>query len=456
MTSIFIFTRDLRLYDNTCLIEALKNSTKVLPIFIFNPEQIDNINKYKSDNAVQFMCESLIYLNLELKKKKSKLFFFYGNPNKIVKNIIKELEIESLYITKDYSPFAIKRENELKEICIENKINFVTKEDYTLNNINTVLKDDGTVYLKFTPFHNKAKTFKIREESINNHKNYISNKIKVIGQIKPKFEDYYQYNENILVKGGRDNALKLLNKIREQNNYDNTRNHLEYSTTLLSAYLKFGCISIRETYWIFKNVLKKTNQLFTQLYWRDFYMIILFNFPQILGNPMIEKYKNLEWQNKKSDFERWKNGNTGIPIIDAGMNELNKTGYMHNRARLIVADFLVKILRVDWRFGEKYFANKLIDYDPSNNSGNWNFIASTATFSQPYFRIFNPWRQSQNFDKNCVYIKKWLPELNNIDNKDVHNWFESYKKYKINYPKPMIIDLKKEMTETIKIYKKVI
>lgn len=460
--SLFIFTRDLRLNDNLPLISSLKNSEKVIPTFIFNPTQINNTNQYKSDSCVQFMCESLIDLNDDLQKYGSRLYYFNDHPEKVVETLIKNNKnIEAVYISKDYSPFSKKRESDIKTVCIKNKIDFIVEENHMLLGCNKVKKDNGDPYVKFTPYYRVAQKMKINNVVTNKFTNFISSKIKLQNEYNGKLDRYYNYNNNS-IKGGRRNALIILqNKnLQKFQNYNSARDYPKYETTKLSPYLKFGCVSVREVYWIFKKTLNTSSKLFTQLYWRDFYMTIIYYFPHSIGGPMKENYK-LKWDNDKIKFKQWCNGFTGIPMVDAGMRQLNKTGWMHNRARMIVSNFLIKVLRIDWMWGEKYFASKLIDYDIFNNNMGWQWSSSTGTDSQPYFRIFNPWRQAEKYDHNCDYIKKWIPELRNVPNNDILNWDTSYKKYRntrnsenlIKYPKPIIDNFKSETEKTIIMYK---
>jgi deoxyribodipyrimidine photo-lyase len=449
---IFIFTRDLRLEDNTGLIKALKESDKVLPIFIFTPEQLTN-NSYKSDNCVQFMMECLDELNSSLKKRKSKLFYFYGDVDSVLEKIIKsEKNIKGIYINEDYSPFAKKREKEIEKICKKHEIEFNLTEDHMLTGKNAVKKGDGTFYLKFTPYYNAAKKIKVEEPKKNLYTNYISGSHKIPSVYTKSIHDFYEKNDDISVRGGRKLAVKILKKIKNFKDYNSDREipSLE-GTTRLSAYLKFNVVSIREVYKVFKSKLSLHNKLLTQLYWRDFYMQIGAH-NDILKKPMKEHY-NIKWENNTTWIKKWKEGETGIPIVDAGMRQMNKTGWMHNRVRMIVSNFLIKVLRCDWTIGEKYFAQKLVDYDFFNNNGGWQWSAGTGADSQPYFRVFNPWRQAENYDFECKYIKKWIPELKDVPPKDILKWGETNVNYKkINYPAPMIEDIQEEFKKTLKLY----
>ena len=447
--SIFIFRRSFRLSDNIGLINALKNSKKVLPIFIFTPEQIKK-NTYKSNNAIQFMIESLNELNKDLKEKKSKLYFFYGKQHKIISKINKEIKIDSVYVNRDYTPYAIKRDKKIKKTCEKNNIKFFEFEDILLRPVGSIKSNDN-VYLKFTPYFRACAKIRVNKPIKNLYSNYFKKKIKC--EYKKDINNFYKFNEHILIRGGRKEALLKLNKINNFKKYNDKRNILSISTTHLSAYINFGCISIREVYHKFKKKLQNNNQLISQLHWRDFYYNICFFHPHVIGKSLKSKYDDIEWDNNSNLFNKWKEGKTGYPVVDACMRELNTTGYMHNRGRLIVASFLVKILLVDWRKGEKYFATQLTDYDVSVNNGNWQWVSGSGADSQPYFRIFNPWLQSKKFDENCEYIKKWIPELSEVKNNDIHKWDLKYNLYNKVYIKP-IVNYKEKRLNTLKIYKK--
>ena len=259
-------------------------------------------------------------------------------------------------------------------------------------------------------------------------------------------------NPNILVHGGRTNAITQL-KVAAKNikNYPRTHNELSQPTSQLSAYIKFGCISIREVYKTFRS----KHDFIRQLFWRDFYANILYSFPQVLGHALKPNYNKVRWHHNTNWFNAWTKGETGFPVVDAGMRELNETGYMHNRARLITSSFLIKTLLIDWQKGEQYFAKKLTDYDPASNNGNWQWTAGSGADSQPYFRIFNPWLQGENFDPNCEYIKKWVPELKDVPVKDILHWEDTYSQYKnIKYPRP-ICNYEEQKDKALTMYKSI-
>ena len=449
MYSIYIFRRDLRIEDNLGFKFAVENCENIIPIFIFTPEQVVN-NEFKSTNAIQFMIESLEHLNKSLKNNNSKLYIFQGDNIKILNKLNQDLGITDIVFNQDYTPYAKKRDDEIQKFCDKNKIKCHSVEDYLLDGIGTFLKKDGNPYTVFTPFKNNVMKSDIPKPQ----------KFKVVNLSKPKIKDdgYIEnpVNPDILIHGGRDNALKQLNKLAEQQNYNDNRNKLSIPTSHLSAYIKFGNISIREVYWKIRKDLGIKSELIPQLIWREFYFYISNYFPDVLkGKNFNSKYDKIKWNNNPEYFKAWCEGKTGVPVVDAGMRELNKTGYMHNRARLITSNYLNRILGCDWRMGEKYYATKLTDYDPSVNNGNWQWIASTGTDPKPYFqRLFNPWLQSKKFDKDGDYIKKWIPELQEIPNKEIHEWEKYYHKYDI-YPKP-IRDYKEGREASVKMYRDVL
>lgn len=443
MNCLFIFRRDFRIKDNTAWNEMIKIYNNIYPIFIFTPEQIDN-NKYKSDNAIQFMVESLFEL-----KKNINLTFCYGNIDDVINDIIIKNNINAIYTNTDYTPYSIKREQIIDKIAKINNIEFKYFHDITLFEPKSIKTISGQIYQKFTPFYNQCIKEIVRKPFSSKNKIYIKNIHTKYEINKSKINNLYIYNKNIHIHGGRKNAIRILKNINKFNKYEKTRNILNINTTNLSAYLKFGCISIREAYYQIKKYLGKKDGLIKQLIWREFYYHLGDGFIDRFGKSLKQQYDNIEWDNNNILFNKWKKGETGFPIVDACMRQLNITGYMHNRGRLIVSSFLVKNLMIDWRWGEKYFAQKLVDYDVLVNQGNWQWTSGSGADSQPYFRIFNPVLQSEKFDPDALYIKKWIPELKDIEPKYIHNWEENYND---NYIKP-IINYKESKIKTLKMYK---
>jgi deoxyribodipyrimidine photo-lyase len=396
--NIFLFRRDFRIHDNLALnrlIAETKNQG-IYPMFIFNPIQIyAKNNQYFSNNCVQFMIESLDDLD-----KNIHVNYYEGIDIDILEKIAKKYKINSIAYNKDYSPFAIKRDNIIEEWAKSRDIAIITEEDYMLYTIGTILNNKGEPYQVFTPFYKKSLSLKVKnvEPLQVKHINVVKN-IKDFDKHK-----YYILNDDLAVRGGRPNALDRFKRI--MTDYSTTRDYPGLDkTTKLSAYIKFGCVSIREVYINYS----KVKELQRELIWREFYANILYYFPQVLGNSFKEKYDDVKWTNNKEWFKKWCQGKTGYAMVDAGMNQLNKSGWMHNRLRMITAMFLTKDLLIDWRWGEKYFATKLVDYDPASNNGGWQWSASTGTDSQPYFRIFNPELQLKRYDKNYEYIRTWIP-----------------------------------------------
>lgn len=416
--SLFIFRRDLRLQDNTALIAALKSSQEVIPCFIFDPRQIE-MNSYLSKNALQFMIESLKELDTELKKMGSRLYIFDGEAASVVEQLINNEAIESIFVNRDYTPFSRMRDAQLKELAQKKNIVFQSHFDLLLTEVGSVLTGKGTPYTIFSHFVKKAVQIPVRKPEQNRLKNYFKNsiafeKLQAFESVLPESD----YNRQAFVNGGRRGALKILTSIENFKQYDEERNFpAKEATTGLSAHNKFGTVSIREVYHRIEETLGSSHGLIRELYWRDFFSHVAYNFPHVFGHTFHRKYDGIKWKRNYRRFKSWCQGKTGFPIVDAGMRQLNATGFMHNRVRMIVASFLVKDLHIDWRWGEKYFAQKLIDYDPAVNNGNWQWAASTGCDAQPYFRTFNPWIQAKKFDPECEYIKKWIPELRAFDAK---------------------------------------
>ena len=449
---LFIFRRDFRIIDNNAL-NLLNNKCKnIYAIFIFTPEQVGSTNKYKSNNSVQFMIESLQDLSSQISKTGGHLYTFYGHNNEIIKDCIQTFDIDIVCFNLDISPYAKERDAEIIKLCEKNKTYIMYDYDYYLHQPGTIVNGSGEPYQKFTPYYERA--LKIKVEPPSNYKkiNFKKSEKQISKKItlEEAMNKFTKINPNILLKGGRQEGIKVLKRaLNSQSHYAKTHNDLNKGTTLLSAYIKFGCISIREM----NKFFRRNTALLRQLIWRDFYANILYSFPRVLGHGLKEKYNKIHWHHNKKWFEDWKKGQTGFPLIDAGMRELNNTGYMHNRARLVVASFLVKTLLIDWHDGEEYFATKLTDYDPASNNGNWQWIAGSGADSQPYFRIFNPWRQAEEYDYECKYIKKWIPELKEVPNKAIHNWDTEYNDYKNSgYPKP-ICNYEEQKEKVLKMYK---
>ncbi len=431
--SVFIFRRDLRLQDNTGLNEALRLSKQVLPCFIFDPRQIEP-HPYQSKPALQFMLQSLTDLQQQLKAVGAELGLYHALPVQVISQLVQQQAIQAVFINRDYTPFSRQRDDELAKLCKELGISLHILNDSLITEPEQALKSDQTPYKVFTAFYNNARQFPVTLPVSLSSQSFLR------PQTSANIEDVglslTEIKANVL-QGGRNQVLAMLATLTQQTDYQNTRDYPALDcTSKLSAHLKFGTCSVREAYYAIVDTLGSEHPLLRQLYWRDFFTHIAYHFPMVFGRAFIDKFAHLVWDNNREYFQAWADGNTGFPIVDAGMRELNETGFMHNRVRMIVASFLVKDLHVSWRWGERYFAQHLIDYDPCVNNGNWQWAASTGCDAQPYFRIFNPWLQQQKFDADCQYIYHWLPELKGFSAKTIHQWDKKHQPG--DYPAPII------------------
>ena len=454
---IFLFHRDFRLYDNTALIEVVKRGCKILPVFIFTPSQATSQNPFLSTNSVQFMIESLEDLANQIRLQGGHLYTFMGNTITVLQNLVKQVNATFIAFNSDITPFAKMRDKEIQDAFKNKGIITISSDDYYLLPSSTVLKPDGTPYHKFTPYYEAHKKHVVKPPQSCPHISFI----KPAGLSSTfKLSDAYiqlgSLNALAATHGGRTNALLRIRDNAPFTKYSSRRNLLAENTSMLSAFIKFGCVSIREVYKAYIH----NKEFIRQLVWRDFYASLLHHHPEMV-NPNIRTL-NVRWNTSDSLFNAWALGRTGYPVVDACMRQLNTTGYMHNRGRLIVASFLVKTLLIDWRKGERYFAQKLLDYDVASNNGNWRWISGegvatsdghVAHFdSQPYFRIFNPWNQTETCDPDTVFIKQWIPELANIDKKRILHWYEE--KTPVNgYPLP-IVDFAIEKKKVLNAYSK--
>lgn len=453
MVVIFIYRRDLRKKDNKGLNAAIEygrsEKLKVLPIFIFTPEQIKS-NEYKSDNALKFMIHSL--------KELEYVQYFFGDNVKVLENIIAALGVKAIFSNMDYSHYARERDNKVQKLCREYEIKCELIEDYNLHPMGSILSSTNEFYTVFTPFKNKAMLQKVDMPTtmkLQKHNVYQSKVTsKFVTNLKNIENDYIDKGANPILHGGRKEALKLMKEALEtQKKYEVTRSNAWKTTTMLSAHIKFGTLSIRECYYGFKAI---SSGLIGQLYWNEFYDQLMYNLPmnKTIGKSNFKGLKvKWDYEMEKKYLKAWKEGRTGFPFIDAGMRQLNTEGWMHNRARMAVANFLAMILLIDWRKGEKYFATKLTDYDVSQNNGNWQWSCGIGVDKTGYLRVFNPYSQGISHDPDCKYIKKYIPELIDIPIEHIHKWNDTYDIHKnIHYPKP-IVEYKERRKIAIKAYK---
>ncbi|WP_179320355.1 cryptochrome/photolyase family protein [Winogradskyella helgolandensis] len=425
--NIFWFRRDLRLDDNLGFYEALKGDLPVLPIFIFDTEILDHLPK--DDARVTFIHQTLQTMRQTLQDDyNSSIAILHGKPEVIFKQLIEDYDIDTVYTNHDYEPYATERDNTTKSFLEKHSIAFNTYKDQVIFEKNEVVKKDGNPYLVYTPY---MRTWKEKFQAI-------------------ELEIYYtkSHLDNLIVHSRLPN-LSLSDIGFETSNqeitdyevtptliqtYEATRNFpAKDSTSRLGPHLRFGTVSIRK---MVKKAIAEQNEIFWQeLIWREFFMQILWHFPQTTTNAFKPKYDRIEWRNNEDEFKKWCEGKTGYPLVDAGMRQLNSTGFMHNRVRMLVGSFLCKHLLIDWRWGEAYFAEKLHDYDMASNVGNWQWVAGCGVDAAPYFRIFNPTTQIQKFDKNHDYLKQWVPEYQEL-----------------TYPQPMV-DHKMARERCLETYK---
>lgn len=416
--TFYWFRRDLRLHDNAGLFSALKERSNVLPLFIFDSNILSRLEE-PSDPRVTFIYNSVSELKDQLQKKKSDILVRYGQPLEIFKELFAtyagQYEIEAIYTNHDYEPQACARDKEISEFARSQGVLFTTFKDQTLFEKEEILTGMKRPYTVYTPY-----------------------KKKVLENLSPFYLKSYPNDcyEGSFLKASRSQKMLALKDIgftssaldfpslnlsaQMLKNYEKHRNFpaLETGTSHLGMHLRFGTVSVRE---LAREGKKYSDVWLSELIWRDFFMQILWHFPQVQTTSFRPEYDKIAWRNSKKDFDRWAQGMTGYPIVDAGMRELNATGYMHNRVRMIVASFLCKHLLIHWLEGERYFAKKLLDFDLSANNGNWQWAAGSGCDAAPYFRIFNPTTQAEKFDPNNEYIMKWVPEVNTT-----------------KYPKPMI------------------
>ena len=400
--SIFWFRRDLRLHDNKGLYHALKNSENVIPLFIFDTDIIDSLPE--NDARVEFIYNSVKQMQNELRKRHRNMLVIKGKPLDIFEKIATDYQIKAVYCNKDHEPYGIERDEKVKRFLESKNIDFHSYLDHLLFEKDEVVKNDGSPYHVFSPYGRKCREVLTKEhlkyypsEDFLTHFHQLDDIqfpiLKELG-FKPSDIDFPE----------KDNKDAIINT------YDKTRNFpAKKGTTRLGIHLRFGTVSLRQ---LAQKALKKNDTYFNELLWREFYAMILWHYPHVTDTSFKKQYDNIDWLNDKKQFEAWKEGKTGYPMVDAGMRELAITGYMHNRVRMITASFLTKHLLIDWRWGEAWFAEKLLDYELSSNNGGWQWSAGSGCDAAPYFRIFNPSEQQKKFDPDNEYVKKWLPELN--------------------------------------------
>ncbi|MCI1785592.1 MAG: DNA photolyase family protein [Bacteroidales bacterium] len=432
----FWFRRDLRPDDNHGLAEAMKSGLPVLPVFIFDTNIIDTLDK--DDARITFIYEKLSAITTtSLAKEASGIYCKKGKPSAIWERIINEFDIDAVYANEDYEPYAIDRDAEIAGLLSRHGIKFKLFKDQVIFGKDEILKPDGNPYTVFTPYKNRWLS-KFRQSTVtggNPAGQWRANGFchTGSGQVFPTLAELGFERSSLKIKDYVIDAGKL-------KKYKDTRDDPAADTTsYLSVHLRFGTVSIRK---IIAQV-SEYEPFLSELIWREFFMQILYHFPHAAHSNFKSIYDGIKWRNDEAEFERWKNGETGFPFVDAGMRQLNETGYMHNRARMIAASFLCKDLLIDWKWGEAYFAKKLLDYELSSNNGNWQWSAGTGCDAAPYFRIFNPASQLRKFDPEREYVKTWIPE------------FRSGTPHAYGYPAPMV-DHDKARTRALETYRKAV
>lgn len=401
--SVFWFRRDLRLDDNTGLYHALRSGKAVLPIFIFDPEILNKLCD-KNDKRVAFIHQELRNIDGLLRKYGSSLHVYQGHVEVMFEKILNDYNVTDVFLNHDYEPYAIERDLRIRNLLEARGIKYCSFKDHVIFERSEILKSDGTPYTVFTPYSRRWRhLFDEQKMVCLPSEKHLSNLLK---DADGKIPAIYDLGFNSLHPGSLPLNLNEETIVR----YHETRNLPSFAgTSHVSPHLRFGTLSVRKLV----SLAEKWNESWlNELIWREFFMMILYHYPHVVDESFKRKYDKIPWRNNEIEFDLWCRGETGYPIVDAGMRQLNETGWMHNRVRMIVAGFLTKHLLIDWRWGESYFAQKLIDYELSSNNGNWQWAAGSGCDSAPYFRIFNPTSQTQKFDPKLTYIKTWIKDFN--------------------------------------------
>lgn len=398
--TIFWFRRDLRLKDNAGLFHALRNNQAVIPLFIFDRNILDDLDK--SDARLTFIYHALDEIQNQLIEVGSSLHIFYGDPVQIWQKLIGTYTLSAVYTNHDYEPYARERDKAIEDMLNQHGVSFHTFKDQVIFEKKEILSNQGSPYTVFTPYSKKWKA-QLNQEKLAAYPtfSYWHHFIKTNPIPIPSLESMGFKKSQLIfpVSTPKESTIRVYHK---QRNFP-----AKNGTTRLSVHLRFGTISIRA---LARKAVELNETYLNELIWREFYMQILWNFPYVASGPFKKKYAAIAWRNNEEEFQKWCDGKTGFPIVDAGMRELNTTGFMHNRVRMIVASFLVKDLLIDWQWGEAYFAEKLLDFELASNNGGWQWAAGCGTDAAPYFRIFNPTSQMKKFDPQLEYVRKWVPE----------------------------------------------
>ncbi len=402
MTNIFWHRRDLRIHDNAGLYKALKSGETIQPIFIFDTTILSKLPV--SDQRVLFIHQELQKLKAKYAELGSDLKVFHGNPRDIIPLIVETYNAKTVYTNRDYEPYALQRDKALFEQLKEKKCELIGAKDHVIFEKNEVLKADGLPYTVFTPYSRKWKEqlneFYLSSYPVEKYSKYLN---QTVAEPLASLENIGFNSEQTVEFPSLETPLSTIERYNETRDIPSI-----LGTSRLSIHLRFGTISIREL----ARIAKAKNETYlNELIWRDFYQMIIFHFPHSARDSFKKQYDQIQWERNEAHFKAWCEGKTGYPLVDAGMRELNATGFMHNRVRMVVASFLTKHLLIDWRLGEAYFAEKLLDFELASNTGGWQWAAGCGCDAAPYFRVFNPTSQQEKFDKEFKYIKKWVPEF---------------------------------------------
>lgn len=399
--NVFWFRRDLRLNDNHGLYEALQAGLSVLPVFIFDRNILDKLPA--DDRRVTLLHKRIEFLNAQLSGFNSGISVFYGDPEGIFKELLGKVKIDTVFTNRDYEPYALERDKAIAALLEKSGIGFKTFKDQVLFEAGEILKSDGKPYVVFTPYSRKW-LGKLNGSPVAHYdsESLLNGLVNEVHAAMPALEQMGFRNQDIDFTDP-EIPINLIADYAETRNFPGLD-----STTRLGLHLRFGTVSPRECIRIGKEL---SSTWLNELIWREFFMQILAYFPGVVTNAFKPEYDRIQWLNDETQFKHWCEGTTGYPMVDAGMRELRQTGFMHNRVRMVVAGFLTKHLLIDWRWGESWFAEKLLDFELSSNNGNWQWAAGTGCDAAPYFRIFNPVEQARKFDPQHVYIKRWIPEF---------------------------------------------
>ncbi len=400
--SVFWFRRDLRIDDNVGLYRALKSGNKVLPIFIFDSEILDKLPS-KKDARLEMIHTALGKLSDAMTENKCNVGMYRGKPKAVFENLLKKYNIKKVFSNHDYEPYAIVRDEEIKNLLNKKGVAFETFKDQVIYEKSEITKDDGSPYRVYTPYSNKW-ILRMRADGIPNYESQYN-----LENLAPLLQPQLELKDLGFEKTDRLYPKYVLNRAIIDN-YEATRDYPALDqTSRTGCHLRFGTLSIRKM--VSDAAMADNHTFLKELIWREFFMQILWHFPNTTNQCFKPKYERIDWRNNEDEFKKWCEGKTGYPLVDAGMRELNKTGFMHNRVRMLTGSFLCKHLLIDWRWGEAYFAQKLLDYEQASNVGNWQWVSGCGVDSSPYFRIFNPTQQIKKFDQRMKYIEKWVPEF---------------------------------------------